>query len=488
MIIAVLVIYLGVVLSVGLLGHRLFRGTGEDYFLASRSIGPLVLLLTLFGTHMTAFTLLGASDEAYRGGISVFALMASSSAIQVPFLFFFIGTRMWALGKRHGYLTQAEFIRKRYQCGWLGLLLFLVLVLLMVPYVLIGIMGAGDALNIITGGPGQGVPAWVGSVIVCAAVFVYVAYGGMRSTAWVNAFQTSVFMVVGAVSFFVITGQYGGVGAVMSSLQESNPGLLAIGGGREATLRMLSFFLLPSAAAMFPHLFSHWLSARSDRAFRIPMILYPVCIAVVWLPSTVLGLTGRLTFPEPPGGPVLPALIFEHSGGVLAGLLGAGVFAAIMSSLDSQSLSAGTMFTNDIVRHYGFRDRLSERQQVLFGRLFVLILLGTAFALSLVTSRTIFSMGVWSLTGFAGLLPVILAALYWRRSTKHGVAASILTMVALWLYFYFDSVGAGGAYSVGGTGLLPVGVILPASALVLILVSLLTTPPVSIPDLSPGDG
>jgi len=487
MIIAVLVLYLAIVLGVGLFGHRLFRGTGEDYFLASRSIGPVVLLLTLFGTHMTAFTLLGASDEAYRGGIAVFALMASSSAIQIPFLFFFLGTRMWSIGKRHGYLTQAQFIRDRYQCGWLGLMLFVVLVLLMVPYVLIGVMGAGDALNIVTGGPGLGVPAWVGSIIVCAAVFTYVAYGGMRSTAWVNAFQTSVFMMVGALSFFVITGDYGGVGGVMTSLQESNPELLAIGSGSQAFLRMVSFFLLPCSAGMFPHLFSHWLSARSHRTFQIPMIFYPVCIAVVWLPSTVLGLTGRLSFPEPPGGPVLPALIFEHSGGVLAGLLGAGVMAAIMSSLDSQSLSAGTMFTNDVVRYYGFQNRLTERQQVLFGRVFVLLLLGAAFVLSQVTSRTIFNMGVWSLTGFTGLLPLIIAAVYWKRSTKWGAAASIVTMVVLWIYFYFDSIGAAGAYSVAGTGLLPVGAILPASALVLIVASLLTKPPATIPDLTPGD-
>ena len=64
MILAVLVIYLTIVLLIGLSGHRLFRGTGEDYFLATRSIGPFVLLMTLFGTHMTAFAILGASGES----------------------------------------------------------------------------------------------------------------------------------------------------------------------------------------------------------------------------------------------------------------------------------------------------------------------------------------------------------------------------------------------------------------------------------------
>ncbi len=473
----VLLIYLTGVIALGLLGHRLFRGTGEDYFVASRTIGPFVLLMTLFGTHMTAFSLLGASDEAYRGGVAVFALMASASAIQIPFLFYFVGTRIWWLGKRFGYLTQIQFVRDRYQSDALGLLLFVALVLLMVPYVLIGVKGGGDALHVLTGGAGAGVPEWAGSLLVCAVVFLYVAYGGMRSTAWVNAFQTSVFMVVGGIAFVVITNDFGGAGAVMKELGQRNPELLVIGEGSDTALRSLSFLLLPCAAGMFPHIFSHWLSAKSAKTFRYPVIFYPLCIAVVWFPSVVLGMTGRLAFPEPPGGPVLPALILEQATGTLAGLLGAGVLAAIMSSLDSQALAAGTMFTQDIVRHYGFHDRLSERGQILTGRLFVLLLLAAAFVLSQVTTKTIFSLGVWSLSGFVSLLPVALGALYFRRSTKAGAIASVLTVAVLWIWFYLDSLGTTGLYTAWGSGLMPVGVMFPASAAALVLVSAVTRPP-----------
>ena len=100
MIIGVLIAYLVLVLSVGLFGHRLFKGTGEDYFVASRSIGPFVLVMTLFGTNMTAFTMLGASGKAYHEGIIVFALMGSSSAILIPFLIFYLGTEAWRQGKK----------------------------------------------------------------------------------------------------------------------------------------------------------------------------------------------------------------------------------------------------------------------------------------------------------------------------------------------------------------------------------------------------
>ena len=149
--------------------------------------------------------------------------------------------------------------------------------------------------------------------------------------------------------------------------------LLRIGWSRHELFRMGSYLLVPLSAGVFPHIFGHWLSARSAHAFRATIILYPIFIAVVWFPSVVLGLVGHIDFPPPIQGPVLVHLILENSGGLLAGLLAAGVFAAIMSSLDSQTLAAGTLFTQDIVRHYGFHDRLSESKQVLFGRLFALI-------------------------------------------------------------------------------------------------------------------
>ena len=180
MTLAIIIVYLALVLLVGMISHRLFRGTGEDYFLATRSIGPFILLMSLFGTHMTAFSMLGASGEAYRTGIGVFSLMASSSAIVVPVVFYFVGLRLWALGKRRGYLTQVQYFRERWDSDGLGLLLFVVLVALVIPYLLIGVMGGGLTLERITGGR---IPAWLGSLVVCAVVMSYVTYGGLRGTA-----------------------------------------------------------------------------------------------------------------------------------------------------------------------------------------------------------------------------------------------------------------------------------------------------------------
>jgi SSS family solute:Na+ symporter len=475
MILAVILSYLGLVLAVGLLSHRLFRGTGEDYFLATRSIGPVLLLMSLFGTHMTAFSLLGASGEGYRSGIGVFGLMASSSALVVPVVFYFVGTRLWALGKRHGYITQVQYFRERWDSDGLGLVLFVVLVALVVPYLLISVMGGGITLSQITAGR---VPEWVGGLVVCVVVMTYVTYGGLRGTAWANTFQTLVFMILGGVAFFWVVHRLGGLEAALGRVAETRPELL-VRGDKIRPLELLTYITLPLSVGMFPHIFMHWLTARRAESFRLPIVAYPLCVAVVWLPSVLLGVLGAADIPGlegPAAGEILVRMIHRHAPELLAGLLAAGVFAAIMSSLDSQTLSLGAMFTQDIVRHYGFHDRMSERGQVLAGRLFVVGILLLTYVLSLLVDRSIFKLGIWSFTGFAGLFPVVLAAVFWKGSTRHGVLASIVSVAALWGWFFVKGTSAPG-YTVGGTGIIPAAVILVVAALVLVAVSLATRPP-----------
>ena len=471
----VIALYLAGVLAVGLLSHRLFRGTGEDYFVATRTIGPFVLLMSLFGTNMTAFSILGASGEAHRVGIGVFALMASSSALVIPAIFFFVGTRLWAAGKRMGFLTQVQYFRSRFQSDGLGLLLFAVLVVLTVPYLLIGVLGGGLTLTQITGGQ---VPSWVGGLVISVVVLAYVTYGGLRGTAWANTFQTLVFMTLGAVSFVFLVDKLGGLEAALAKVAAARPDLM-VRGENISPWKLLTYALIPCSAGMFPHLFMHWLSARRVEAFRLPIVAYPICMVIVWVPSVTLGVLGHVDFPDltgPAASGVLVRMIHLHAPDVLAGLLGAGVFAAVMSSLDSQVLALGTMFTQDIVLHYGFHDRMSDRQQVLAGRLFVIAMVTLTYLLSLVANTSIFGLAVWSFTGFAALFPIVVAAVFWRRATKHGAIAAVLTVAALWIYFFLEGWQVPG-YTVGGSGVMPVAVIFLGSCAALVIGSLATRPP-----------
>ncbi len=478
MTLAVVAFYLSLVVGIGLiarLGRGARDGRGEEYFLAGRSLGAFVLMMTLFGTNMTAFTILGASGEAHRQGVRVFALMATSSAIVIPLTFLLIGVPLWRFGKRFGYATQAEFFVDRYGSRTLGVVVFLCSLFWLVPYVLIGVKGGGDALAAIAD-TAFTPPSWLGSLVLCIVVFLYVVLGGMRSTALVNTFQTTLFVGVAVLAFLVITEGLGGFPAAMERLRAGNPELLELARSREDWIQIATYLFVPLSTSCFPHIFGLWMAARSAESFRLPILAYPAMIALVWFPSVVLGALGRLDVPFPPEGPILILLIRDHAGSLLAGCLAAGVFAAIMSSLDSQTLTVGTMLTRDVVARSSWFAQFARGREALCGRVFVGMFLAVVFVLSLVSSQTVFSLGVWALSGYSGFFPVLVGALYWRGSTAAGATAAILASLALWAAFF---IGAGGApgWTVGGSGVEPAAAIVAVSAITLVVVSRWTRPP-----------
>jgi len=502
---AIILAYLALLMGLGLAAGRLFRGTAADYMLASHSIGPVLLLMSLFGTTMTAFALVGSTGRAFTLGVGVYGLLASASGIVHSLCFFVIGVRLWALGRRRGYTTQIQFFRERLESDAVGLLLFPILVLLVVSYLLLGVVGAGAVVQGVTAGAfesqgwfaahGHAVPAPLASAVVCGVVLVYVFFGGMRGTAWANTFQTLVFMVLGVVTFVTIANGLGGTDNFLENLRRASAAVSESQLTRAKVPKpvFFSFLFIPLSVAMFPHVFQHWLTARSARAFKLPIVMHPIFIMIVWVPCVLIGAWASSPLAGLPAGidenAVLAAMVGQLAGPVLAGLLTAGILAAIMSSLDSQFLCLGTMFTKDIVAHYGYHDRLDDRQTVRLARLFVMSMVVVTYFLSLMLPRAVFDLGLWSFSGFTGLFPLVLAAIYWRRLTLAGAAAGILATVVSWaVMFYRSDFGANPRYSfpetpIRLTGTLaippmhPVVGILAISAATLLVVSLLTRPP-----------
>src|SRR5438445_3110461 len=172
----VIAIYLAVIAFVGSIAFRRGKTNTEDFFLANRSVGEMVFFLSLFATNMTAFAILGSSGQAYRQGIGIYGLMASSSGLVIPLTIFFIGTRLWALGKRFGHQTQVAFFRDRWECDAIGTVIFALSAAMLVPYMIISIMGGGTVLEQISqsGSYSPMIPYKVG----CAVVVVVVTMGG----------------------------------------------------------------------------------------------------------------------------------------------------------------------------------------------------------------------------------------------------------------------------------------------------------------------
>jgi len=488
--------YLALLVGLGVISARFFRGTSGDYFVASRSIGPFLLLMSVFGTTMTAFALVGSTGKAYEDGIGTYGLMASSSGLIHSLVFFLVGIRLWAIGKRHNYVTQIQYFRGRFESTALGYLLFPILVALVVPYLLIGLLGAGATMAGISRGmfpdlfsgstPPGSIPRWITTLVISGVVLFYIFMGGLRSAAWANAFQTIVFMIMGIVAFYLISDALGGAAAASEQTLASHPEKMARE-GEIGELQFISYMLVPLSVGMFPHLFQHWLTAKSAKTFRLTVVAHPIFIAIVWVPCVLIGVWAVGNGIEAPGrnvNAVLGATVDRllHSP-VMTGLLTAGILAAIMSSLDSQFVCLGTMFTNDIVLHRVGRDKFTDKQVVMMGRLFIVGIVALTFLLTLFPPPKIFNLAVWCFSGFASLFPIVFASLYWKRATKAGVIAAIVAMAVTWLYLFNKDIlnptqerlNQGGDYLVWG--LMPVTFIFAASTIALVVVSLLTKPP-----------
>jgi SSS family solute:Na+ symporter len=521
-------LYLAIVLYIGIFAFRRAKSKheAEDYFLANRSIGPFVFLFSLFGTNMTAFAILGSSGHAFSNGIVTFGLMASSSGLVIPLTIFLVGTRVWALGKKHGFMTPVQMFRDRWECNHIGTVIFVVQAALLVPYIIIGIMGGGTTLNAVSGG---WVPFWFGGAVVALVVMSYVFFGGMRGTAWVNTFQTVLFLVFGVIAVLVIGN---GMGGFRNAAQQilASPALAPLfTRERISPYYFFSYTFIPLSAIAFPHILIFCLTARKMAQFKKTVIFYPICIMAIWLPCVFLGVManrvtdvpqirekqearrvlatqGKTMAPEArdqlreraAGDDVILRLLERYAPLWLAGLLGAGIMAAVMAS-DSQILGLSTMFTEDVFAHYGGKARFGEHVQVQTGRVFIIIITVLAYLVALRAPETIFELAIqYAFSGFAALSPLLIAALFWRGSTKWGaLAVTLWTAAAVLAVAAFQEMVPAPApgpptiiWSLGGTevlsrtpggtavfGFMPVVPMVIVSALLMWVVSLMTKKP-----------
>jgi solute:Na+ symporter, SSS family len=453
---AVVFAYLAIVLYIGIFAFRSRRTEhAEEYFLAGRTLGPTVFLLSLFGSNMTAFSILGASGHAFANGIVTYGLMASSSAVIIPVTLLVIGTRLWALGKRHGFMTPVQMFRDRWECGHIGTVIFVVQAVLLVPYVIIAVMGGGTTLSTVSNGV---VPFWLGGAVVSLVVMAYVFLGGMRGTAWVNTFQTVLFLLFGAIAVTVVGAGMGGFRTAMESMLASPSTAPLLSRERVSPLYFFSYTFIPLSSIAFPHIGIFCLTARRIGHFRKTIILYPLAMLLIWLPSVFLGVVANrattvpaisaklearaaLAAPASPlssadrdalrarasGDDVILRLVEGYAPMWLAALLGAAVMAAVMAS-DSQILALSTMFTQDVFAFYGGTRRFGDAMQVRTGRLFVVLLTIVAYVIALQIPQSIFDIATqYAFAGYAALAPLLVATLFWRRSTKWGALA-----VTLW--------------------------------------------------------
>ena len=184
-------------------------------------------------------------------------------------------------------MTPVQMFRDRWECGNIGTVIFVVQSVLLVPYIIIGIMGGGTTLNVISGGL---VPYWFGGAIVALVVMGYVFFGGMRGTAWVNTFQTILFLTFGVIAIVVIGNGMGGFRSAANAMLAAPALAPLLTRERISPLYFFSYTFIPLSAIAFPHILIFCLTAEKMKHFKKTVIFYPICILLIWLPCVFLGV------------------------------------------------------------------------------------------------------------------------------------------------------------------------------------------------------
>jgi SSS family solute:Na+ symporter len=444
----IIVAYLLVALAVGLVAYRLTERTAEDFYLASRTFGTVVLLFTVFATLLSAFTFFGGPDTSYAYGPEWILVMGLMDGIIFAVLWYVIGYKQWLLGQKHGYVTLGEMLGDRFGSTAVRALVAGVSLFWLFPYVMLQQIGAGGALASLTDGV---FPFWAGATLVTVFMILYVALAGMRGIAWTDTLQGLFMLVmVWAAVLWVLVAVDGGLATINAGLEANNPEFLALGGGFYTPATMLTFAIsIAFGVAMFPQVNQRFFAASSEKVLKRSFALWPVLVLLLFVPAFLLGTwaTGLgLEADIGAGQSILPVILAEYTPAWFAALVIAGAIAAMMSSSDSMLLSGSSYFTRDLYRPLVDEGLTDEREDRL-GRLGVAVFALAALAASIWAEAAAFgggavgsilvAIGDLAFGGFAQMALPVMVALYWRRTTRSGILAGILVPQLVYVAFNF---------------------------------------------------
>lgn len=465
------ILSLGVVgvylLLLAAIGFWSYRHSGRDpvsYFLAGRGLGSLALTLTTLATLLSAFTFIGVPADAYTHGLGIFLGVGVTTAL-ISGLFLWVGYRVWLAAQHFGFITPSEFFGHRFNSPLLALLYCLSALTFTAPYISIQIIGGARTLAAVLG---EGIPYWPLAVVVALVILGYVLFGGSQAVVWTDVVQGIILILGMGVAFVAVAFSLGREAGSELDPWLSLPGPQGRWSWQGLLGNQLLFFM---ATPLFPQFFQRFYMAKSARPFQTLMVVWPLLILLVFFPAALLGVWGRLAFPSlEKTDQIMPMMLQTLPGGVAAVVITAAL-AALMSTADSQLLTASSLVTRDLVVTL-FRRQLSPHQEEQLGRWVVLGIGLASFAIALNPPGLIVEIATWSFQGNAMLFPILIAGLYWKRATRAGAVAGALVSSGLtlgWLSGLLPRAWTG--------GWLPVIPAVVIGSGVLIGVSLLTQPP-----------
>jgi len=425
-------LYLLISLLTGIIPSLRISSSVSGYVAGDRSMNAFILYFVIGASIFSSFAFLGGPGWAYSRGAAAFYIIAYGVIGIVPLYFF--GPRAWRLGKKYGYVTQAELLAARFDSKFLSVMLAILSVVVFIPYLTLQMVGAGYVLNVISEGM---IPYWAGAGVTYLVVLIYVYFSGVMGVGWSNAFQGMFMMVLAWIlGIYLPNTLYGGIGPMFEAIMEAGhtamleaPGLT--GDGTPWNWWGYGSAVLVSAVgfSVWPHFFMRSFAARNVKALRLSVILYPTFL-IFLVPILLIGFSAVVAFPGvEPADSILPHILMQLDlPAIVIGLFCAGALAASMSSGDAILHSAASIGIRDGVSQ---AINLTDKTERLLIQLSVLVIGLIAYLFAVVIDVSIVALLLGSYGGVAQIFPVIFAMFYWSRATKAGALAGLFGGIAI---------------------------------------------------------
>ena len=423
-----LIIYFIVVIVIGIYASRFSSKGISEYFIGGRQMGRLVVALSAVVSGRSAWLLLGVSGLAYLKGIT--AIWAVTGYIVVEFLLFiYYAPRIRRFSEQNDCITLPDFYAARFndKSGFLRILVVIIFIVFMVTYVSSQFVAGGKAFT-----AHLGISEQSGLLITALIILIYTILGGFMAVSLTDVFQAMVMiLVLVGLPLTGIIGK-GGMENVIMELKSIDHEMLDL--FRQPALAILGLVGIGLGSPGNPHIIVRYMSIRDQTQFKWTAVVGTIWNIIMAAGAISIGLVGRTYFNSPdllPNGDqenIYVSLANLLVNPFLAGLIIASIFAAIMSTADSQLLIAASSIVRDIYEKMIRKEtEISQKQLTRWSRVVVLMIVLVAVVLAFSIKEQIlwFVLFAWAGLG-AAIGPTSLLALFWKKTTKEGVIGGLI--------------------------------------------------------------
>lgn len=446
-------VYLVIMLIIGIVCSR-GNNTVDDFYLGGRKLGPIVTAMSAEASDMSSWLLMGLPGVAYLTGIADAGWTAIGLAVGTYFNWLIVARRLRKYSAHIGAITIPDFFSNRYQerRHILTALAALIIIIFFVPYTASGFAACGKLFAALFG-----VDYHVAMIISAIVIVGYTATGGFTAASTTDLVQSIVMSIALVIVLVFGVNQAGGMEAVIDNASSLSGYLSMFTTYNPETGQAVPHSALTIASTLawglgyfgMPHILLRFMAIEDEKKLRtsrriatiwvVISMAVAVCIGVVGSGMVKNGAMGALEDSETiivqianllSTHGILPAL--------LAGIILAGILASTMSTADSQLLAASSGVSENILGDL-FKIKLSEKSKILVARLTLICISVVAIVMAWDSNSSVFKIVSFAWAGFgASFGPVMLLALFWKRSNKYGAIAGMVAgafMVFLWKYY-----------------------------------------------------